>query len=31
MLKELVVGEIGEVGDALKREINRKLLETYSL
>lgn len=31
VLKNLVVGEIGEVGDALKREINRKLLETYSL
>ncbi len=31
VLKDLVVGEIGEVGDALKTEINRKLLETYHL
>ena len=31
VLKDLVVGEIGEVSEALKREINRKLVETYSL
>ena len=31
VLKDLVVGEIGEVGDVLKREINRKLLDIYSL
>jgi len=31
VLKDLVVGEIGEVGDTLKREINRKVLEIYSL
>lgn len=31
VLKELVVGEIGEVGDNLKREINEKMLEIYAL
>lgn len=31
VLKELVVGEIGEVGDDLKREINEKMLEIYAL
>ena len=31
VLKDLIAGEIGEVGDALKREINGRLLEIYSL
>jgi mRNA interferase MazF len=31
VLKDLVVGEIGEVDDSLRREINRKLLEVYTL
>lgn len=31
VLKDLVVGEIGEVGDALKREINGELDEVYHL
>jgi mRNA interferase MazF len=29
--KQLVVGEIGEVGSELKRQINRKITEIYSL
>ena len=31
VLKDLVVGEIGEVGDGLKREINGKLRKIYRL
>jgi mRNA interferase MazF len=31
VLKELVVGEIGEVGEVLKAEINEKLAEVYRL
>ena len=31
VLKDLVVGEIGEVGDGLKREINGKLRKVYRL
>jgi len=31
VLKDLVVGEIGEVGDGLKREINGKLQKVYRL
>ena len=31
VLKDLVVGEIGEVGDGLKREINGKLQKIYRL
>lgn len=31
VLKDLIAGEIGAVGDALKREINGRLLEIYSL
>ena len=31
VLKDLVVGEIGEVGDRLKREINGKLQKVYRL
>jgi len=31
VLKDLNAGEIGEVGDALKRAINGRLLEIYSL
>jgi mRNA interferase MazF len=29
--KELILGEIGEVGAKLKKEINRKITETYTL
>jgi mRNA interferase MazF len=29
--KELIIGEIGEVGTRLKKEINRKIAETYVL
>jgi hypothetical protein len=29
--KDLVVGEIGELGEALRREINTRLRETYQL
>ena len=29
--KELIIGEIGEVGMKLKKEINRKITETYFL
>ena len=29
--KDLILGEIGEAGDALKTEINRKLSKTYKL
>jgi len=29
--KELIIGEIGEVGTKLKKEINRKFIETYML
>lgn len=28
--KELILGEIGEVGARLRKEINRKIIETYS-
>ena len=31
VLKEMVVGEIGEVGEVLKAEINEKLVEIYLL
>ena len=29
--KELIIGEIGEVGTKLKKEINRKIAETFTL
>ena len=29
--KELIVGEIGEIGPKIKREVNRKITEIYSL
>jgi mRNA interferase MazF len=29
--KELILGEIGEVGAKLRKEINRKITETYTL
>ena len=29
--KELILGEIGELGPRLKKEVNRKLKETYNL
>ena len=29
--KELILGEIGELGPKLKKEVNRKLRETYNL
>ena len=29
--KELILGEIGEIGTKLKKEINRKIIEIYSL
>ena len=31
VLKDMVVGEIGEVGEVLKAEINEKLIEIYLL
>jgi mRNA interferase MazF len=29
--KELIVGEIGEIGPKLKKEVNRKITEIYNL
>jgi len=29
--KDLLLGEIGEIGDAVRREVNKKLRETYEL
>jgi mRNA interferase MazF len=31
ILKDLVVGEIGELGDQLKREVNLRLRKVYRL
>jgi hypothetical protein len=31
VLKDFVVGEIGELGDALKREVNLRLRKVYKL
>ncbi|MBO3840558.1 MAG: type II toxin-antitoxin system PemK/MazF family toxin [Nitrososphaerota archaeon] len=31
LLKSMVMGEIGEIGPQIKREINEKLIKTYSL
>jgi mRNA interferase MazF len=29
--KDLIVGEIGEIGPKLKKEVNRKITEIYNL
>jgi mRNA interferase MazF len=29
--KDLILGEIGEMGESLRREVNRKMLEAYRL
>lgn len=29
--KDLLLGEIGEIGDALRKEVNKKLHESYRL
>jgi mRNA interferase MazF len=31
ILKDLVVGEIGELGDELKRKVNQRLRKVYRL